>query len=101
MDRPDRTARSGAWLLVGPKGAGKTSSALSLTQPGWAALLDNDRTAVVPTPGNRPQALPVPLSVRVAPGTLKGLGAWEEVCETRAGLFSRSSAVRPLRAMPK
>jgi hypothetical protein len=73
------TRPSGAWLFVGPKGAGKTSSALSLASAGFSALLDNDRTAILPNATGTLYALPVPLSIRVAPGTLKGLGSWPHI----------------------
>lgn len=71
---------SRAWLAVGAKGSGKTTTALNLALSG-ARLIDNDRTALIPS-ADGPVAMPVPLDIRVGIGTLLSLRSrWRRAAE--------------------
>ena len=67
----------GGVLVIGNKGAGKTTLSLILSSLGTRALLANDR-CLVRTDGNVVQALPWPGSVSIGFGLLTGLG-WAEL----------------------
>ena len=83
-------AREGeGWLIVGAKGAGKTTTALGLAVVNGYDLLENDRTALIPV-GHAIMLMPVPNLVRVGYGTAEGLGrsAWIKRRDTRAERIS-------------
>lgn len=63
-------------LVLGSKGAGKTTTALTLTLRGWG-LLANDRVFVRPDPSGGVRVLPWPAAAALGLGLLDALGWWE------------------------
>jgi len=88
------------YVLVGPKGAGKSTVSLHLASTGGARLMSNDRTFLEPEAGGVVIARGLPTGLRLRPETVRGLPAlhvnqpWTELLPTyrRAELhaFDRS-----------
>lgn len=86
---------SRAWLAVGAKDSGKTTTALNLALSG-ARLIDNDRTALIPSADGL-VAMPVPLDIRVGIGTLLSLRwRWRRAAEL-VGVHERQYSGRGIR----
>lgn len=76
------TRDGGVWLAFGSKGAGKTTTALTLaTRSGWK-LLANDRVFVRQEPSGGVSVLPWPSAAALGLGLLKALG-WLDVARER------------------
>ncbi|MER6633693.1 hypothetical protein ABT301_36705 [Streptomyces sp. NPDC000987] len=79
------TRNRDAVLVLGGKGAGKTTSVLLLARAGWEVLA-NDRVFVRPEPDGRVRVLPWPSAAAVGLGLLDATGLYDQVREhVRAG----------------
>lgn len=75
---------AGAALILGDKGAGKTTSSLTIASAWEGALLANDRCLVKVVDG-RLRVLPWPGSISIGFGLLKALGWFEPLSELLIG----------------